>query len=183
MRIRTVLILGIVALFVAVLILPALTSAQGAKEEAAAGPKYVGVMACKPCHQGAAKGNVYEIWKASKHATAFTALGEANQKNEVCLGCHTTGVGKAMAPGKTAADLEGVQCEACHGPGSEYKAMTVMKNKEEAMKKGLVIPNEKTCVGCHAGTFPKGHVEVPKFDYASMLVKIEHHMTPVKEGK
>ena len=82
---------------------------------------------------GQAKGGIFEAWSATPHSKAFAALGEANQTNKACLGCHTTGSGKAMAAGKTDKDLQGVQCEACHGPGSEYKAMAIMKDKEQLL--------------------------------------------------
>jgi hypothetical protein len=55
----------------------------------------------------------------------------------------------AKAPGQKTGEFPGVQCEACHGPGSEYKALTVMKSREKAVAAGLVIPTEKVCVGCH----------------------------------
>jgi hypothetical protein len=179
MRFRTLVILGALVAFCATaLVLPGLTYAQ---DKAPAGPKYIGVAACKPCHQGAAKGTIYEVWLATPHAKAFEVLGAENQKNVVCLGCHSTGHGKTIALGKTAADLQGVQCEACHGPGSEYKAIAVMKVKAEAIKKGLVVPTEKTCLGCHAGTFPDGHAKVAKFEFATAVKKIEHHSAPAKK--
>jgi hypothetical protein len=63
----------------------------------AGGFKYVGVAACSMCHRGATKGSIYEVWLASPHARAFENLGAENQKNEVCLRCHTTGYGKPPA--------------------------------------------------------------------------------------
>jgi hypothetical protein len=182
MRIRSILVLGALIALVASSVLPGLACAQTpAKPDstAAAAPKYFGVaQGCKGCHMGEGKGKVYETWLATPHAKAYENLGAENQKNEVCLGCHTTGHGKALATGKTAADLQGVQCEACHGPGSDYRSLTVMKNKDEAIKKGLVMPTEKACLGCHGGPFPKGHKEVPKFDFATNVKKIEHHSKP-----
>jgi hypothetical protein len=71
------------------------------------------------------------------------------------LGCHATGA---------SAELPGVQCEACHGPGSEYKSMKVMKDREASIAAGLIVPDEATCRGCHE----KAPHEVPAFDYASM---------------
>lgn len=192
MRIRSILALVALIAVGAALILPSLAYAQATPatpatpaspkaEAAAAGAKYVGIAACKGCHTGEAKGKIYETWLATPHAKAFETLGADNQKNEACLGCHTTGHGKAMATGKTAADLQGVQCEACHGAGSDYKALNVMKNKDEAIKKGMIIPTEKTCLSCHGGPFPTGHKEVPKFDYAVSLKKIEHHIPAPKK--
>jgi len=47
--------------------------------------------------------------------------------------------------------MAGVQCEACHGPGADYKKMSVMKDLEKAKANGLVVANQTTCDGCHTG--------------------------------
>src|SRR4030042_1924750 len=79
----------------------------------------------------------------TKHAKAFDALKAEDQGKEECLGCHNTGY-------KKSADLlKNVQCEACHGPGSDYKDMKVMKDKEKAIAAGLIITTEETCKMCH----------------------------------
>jgi hypothetical protein len=44
-----------------------------------------------------------------------------------------------------------LDCEGCHGPGSEYKGMTVMKDPEQATAAGLVRPGAEFCSRCHAG--------------------------------
>lgn len=180
MRIVSYLMLTLLLAIVAVsMIAPSFTSAQEAKKEEAAF-KYVGATLCKPCHQTEAQGKIYATWEASAHAKAFEKLGAANQANEKCLGCHTTGHGKALAAGKTAEAVRGVQCEACHGPGSEYKSMAVMKSKADALKKGLVAVDEKVCAGCHTAELPKecwgAATAAPKFDYAAAYKKIEHHV-------
>ena len=106
-----------------------------------------------------------EVLRAAPAGAAAAAKKKANldpQKDythdEKCLGCHTTGYGK---PGgfvslEKTPDLVGVQCESCHGPGSEYLkegAMT-LKNKEykraDLLKLGLVAISAETCTGqCH----------------------------------
>ncbi len=144
--------------------------------------KYVGVAACAMCHKGPSKGSIYETWLASDHAKAFENLGAENQGNRVCLACHTTGQGKPLAANVTPEKMVNVQCEACHGPGSEYKTLAVMKNRPEALKKGLVLPTREVCLGCHGGRFPEGHPETA-FNYESALVKIEHHSKPTEPGK
>ncbi len=173
---------ALVAVISAGLIMPSLTSAQEAAKEAtkAAAFKYVGAQACKACHMGEKNGKIWETYLESPHAKAFEKLPEASRANAACLGCHTTGHGKEIAKGKTAADLQGVQCEACHGPGSEYKTLAVMKSQEQSLAKGLIIPNEKVCAGCHTASIPKdcwaGAAAAPKFDFATAVKKVEHHI-------
>lgn len=42
-----------------------------------------------------------------------------------------------------------LECESCHGPGSEYKALSIMKDPEKARAAGLVIPTATFCANCH----------------------------------
>src|SRR5262245_38845001 len=116
-----------------------------------ASPEYVGAAKCKTCHS-----KEFTIWSASPHAKAFEKLKADDQKKPECVGCHVTGQGKPAAAG---AELNGVQCEACHGPGSLYKATTIMSKKvyeadkdaahKKSLEVGLIIPTEETCKGCH----------------------------------
>lgn len=142
---------------------------------------YVGAQKCQVCHKSENQGRQYLIWEASKHSKSFAAL-TAPEAAEVakamgvdkpaddprCLKCHSPLAAKAP-------DLkcEGVSCEVCHGPGSEYKKLTVMKDKAESAKNGLVLYGSpdaiKThCMGCHENPHGK------KFDFASFWEKIKH---------
>ena len=50
-----------------------------------------------------------------------------------CLKCHV--LGKDIDPAELESTFnkeDGVQCETCHGPGSEYKKLTIMKDKQKA---------------------------------------------------
>jgi len=142
--------------------------------------KYVGAAGCKFCHQGRAGGQIYEGWQATDHAKAFEHLSEADRDNDQCLACHTTGFGEPIAAGVAAASLQGVQCEACHGPGSEYKKISIMKDRHLAMSLGLVAPSEAVCRSCHTASLPKecwaGTDAQPRFDFKSAYEKIEHHI-------
>lgn len=42
-----------------------------------------------------------------------------------------------------------LDCESCHGPGSEYKTMSVMKDLAKAKAAGLVLPDATFCQKCH----------------------------------
>ena len=99
--------------------------------------KYVGVKNCAAtCHKGDTKGKQFEIWQDSKHSQAFINLQtpEADQiakdkgfttpaaETPLCIKCHV--LGKDIDPeelDETFDKTQGVQCETCHGPGSEYK--------------------------------------------------------------
>lgn len=138
-----------------------------AKKAEAPAHEYVGVKMCKICHT---KDNVYPTWEETKHAKAFSALPEDHQKDKECLGCHSTGT---TAKGVL---LENVQCEACHGPGGDYKTMSIMKDKEKAIANGLIIPTAKTCERCHLGKAPdfEGHPKLAEFDFEKMKAKGVH---------
>lgn len=170
---RIVIVLGIAALLVASAT-PFVAAEETAKKEAS----YVGNDKCaKMCHKGVAKGEIYEKWLASGHAKAFEKIPADKKGDKTCWGCHTMGAGKpgGYAPdAANAADLAAVGCESCHGPGSEYKALPVMKDPVKAKAAGCITPNEKSCLGCHAGTVPEGHKALAKFDFATAKTKIEH---------
>lgn len=46
-----------------------------------------------------------------------------------------------------------LDCEACHGPGSEYKTMAIMKEPVQARSAGLVMPGKEFCATCHKGAW------------------------------
>ncbi len=153
--------------------------------------EYIGVDGCKKCHF-----KHWMSWKKTDMAKTFDVLkaGEAKEekvkakldpdkdytKDASCLECHTTGYGKkggypAVVEGKAwtddekkrAADMEGVQCESCHGPGSKYSPYK--KDNEDykiddVLKLGLVHPNKDNCVTCHNESNPTQPKDA-KFDY------------------
>lgn len=148
---------------------------------------YVGAKKCAMCHRGEKKGKVFEIWEATKHASAYKTLAtpaakevakKANvsgdpQKSAACLVCHVTGHGKpetAFVKGFMVED--GVQCEACHGAGSNYQKMSIMKDKKQFLANGGVLPTEKECKTCHNEKSPT----YKAFDWAKYYKQIEHHV-------
>jgi len=134
---------------------------------------YVGTKICAMCHKGPSKGMVWEKWQASSHAKSLASLAaKCEDKNPVCLGCHTTAFknGGYEIGAANAANFAHVGCEVCHGPGSAYKSISIMKDKKQALLNGLIIPNENTCRQCHNSKSPtfKG------FNYQEALKKIDH---------
>lgn len=151
-----------------------------------AAPKYVGSDKCaRMCHKAVNKGEQYPIWQKSRHAQAYATLATPAaletakkagvtgdpQKSEKCLKCHVTGFGAPAASfDSTFAIKDGVQCEACHGAGSDYGKLKIMKDKNASIAAGLVIPSEKVCVKCHNSESPT----YKPFVYADMVKKIAH---------
>jgi hypothetical protein len=144
--------------------------------------KYIGTAKCKMCHNGEAKGKIYDKWASTGHAQAYLTLAneqsktiaknmkiEDAQKSEKCLKCHVTGYKEAT--GDKYAMEEGVTCEACHGAGEHYWLMKVMQDKKLAMQNGLVEPTEKLCVKCHNQESPT----FKEFKYAEAYKLVEHH--------
>ena len=102
--------------------------------------KYIGVDKCKMCHSGEHKG-----WSKTAHARAFDVLVNVQQeKNSACLPCHSTGFGKGGFTDEAAtAGLKAVQCESCHGPGSEHNGDA---------SKIVKTPSGAVCGACHQKT-------------------------------
>jgi YVTN family beta-propeller protein len=150
------------------------------------GPKYVGALACGMCHGAQSGSRAYGTWRTSRHATAYATLGTARageiarqmgvtgtpQRSERCLACHSTGSGEP--PGRFMGSFDpaqGVQCESCHGPGSEYMAQAVMLDPVAAADGGLLAVDRTVCTRCHtAGIHGRSlDVEVtwPRIDHTA----------------
>lgn len=83
-------------------------------------PLYVGDAACAGCHP-----ENHASWLGTVHATAMATLqASGDGDNELCFPCHTVGYGRPGGFVSSAATprLENVQCEVCHGPGSNHVA-------------------------------------------------------------
>ncbi len=69
-------------------------------------------------------------------------------------------------------------CEACHGAGSDYKAMNIMKDRNLAKQNGLIIyENEEAikalCLKCHKKDNP--YHSVPEFNFNIAWKSISHY--------
>jgi excinuclease UvrABC ATPase subunit len=140
--------------------------------------KYIGAAKCKMCHNKKDKGSQYDIWKSKPHAKAFESLASAEakkysdnpQKDPKCLKCHSTYHSADKRLMMSIKEDEGVSCESCHGPGSVYKSMSIMKSKEKSLAKGMIEPTEAMCKTCHNKESPTYR----PFNYAEALKKIAH---------
>ncbi len=138
-------------------------------------PYYVGARVCGSCHSGKGIGDQFGLWLLSKHAQAYALLSRLEageivrlsgitqepQVAPICLGCHSTAAeAEKWEKDPTFFAGDGVQCEKCHGPGSEYANAKVMMDRKTAMEAGLKMPARRDCMICHS---VKGsHVAVHK---------------------
>ncbi len=68
----------------------------------------------------------------------------------MCLGCHATGSDAEEWEKDDTFHLEdGVQCEKCHGAGSEYMEEEIMTDPAAARAAGLMMPQKTDCMNCH----------------------------------
>lgn len=160
--------------------------------------KYIGVKSCT-CHKMASKGNQIDIWQKTKHASAYNVLKteEANKyakdkgfekpavETPECLTCHITGYAQDTA--EKYSQEEGVTCEACHGPASDWKNLHSKKDKlADAIEAGFIIIRitepidkekpegmskvEEHCRTCHNEKSPT----FKEFKFAEMWKQIAH---------
>lgn len=129
---------------------------------------FVGVDKCKICHKAEKKGNQYGKWQESKHFQAYQDVGS---DDENCLECHSP---YAWANAELKED--GVGCEACHGAGSKYKFLDIMRDRDLAVKNGLrVLDTDEQkialCTQCHTAN---SYHKTKKFDLKEFWEKIKH---------
>jgi hypothetical protein len=78
---------------------------------------------------------------------------------EKCKLCHRLQY-DSWAATAHAARTPPLDCESCHGPGSEYKTISIMKDAEKARAAGLVIPEKSFCTeNCHANKWKDDMLE------------------------
>ena len=141
------------------LVSPAASYVASGKE-----PIYIGAQACGKCHDGPQMGHQFSKWRLTAHAKAYAALSKPEAKEitklsgiteephraKMCLGCHATASEEEDWQRGEEFHLEdGLQCEACHGPGSEYATKEIMQSKAKAMANGLRIYAKDDCMICH----------------------------------
>lgn len=127
-------------------------------------PIFIGAQECGSCHDDPATGAQFSKWRLSAHANAYAALERPESKEIVrlsglteeptksrqCLGCHATA--SETEDWEKAEDFnlkDGLQCETCHGAGSEYSPEEIMLDPKKAMMHGLKMPTKDDCLLCH----------------------------------
>jgi nitrate/TMAO reductase-like tetraheme cytochrome c subunit len=159
------------------------------RAERLARPRYVGSAACRECHLPRERGGQYVQWLQSRHALAYWHLATDwamflaklrpyyqdlvdCRGDDRCLMCHTTAAQDDDA--LLAADFdagEGVGCETCHGPGSDYMDPEIMSDRERFLAAGGIVPDEATCRRCHRND---------QFVFAEFWPRVAH---PLPDGE
>jgi len=120
--------------------------------------RYLGIEMCRRCH-----GDLMPNFVMSRHFRAFETLRQRDAtSNAECLACHTTGYGRpgGYDPGtetKGAPYLQGVQCEACHGPGTKH-----------ARDGSYAASARESCRSCHTSKWS------PDFEFETFWKRVRH---------
>jgi len=158
-----------------------LAAASARAQQPDAPGHYVGVASCanSGCHGATLplnaqriRQNEYYTWlQSDRHARAYNVhfnpvsarvaknmrLKAQPYQEKLCLDCHSTNVPKELVSGRI--DLEdGVQCEACHGPASGWRAEHVQEGwtHAQSVARGMIDQRDlrvraHTCDRCHVG--------------------------------
>ncbi len=127
--------------------------------------RYLGATKCAACHR-----KIYDSWSKTHHAGAYATLVTANRYfYPDCVNCHVTGAGylTGFRIDQTTKHLEGVQCEACHGPGGKH----VDASGASDMR---VTGDREFCGECHDAEFS------PNFEnrFDAILAWVNHSGVP-----
>jgi hypothetical protein len=103
-------------------------------------PIYVGMDVCTDCHAPARA-----VWQGTAHARAYATLASQYKEfNLDCVGCHVTGYERPGGSTVTHVEkLKDVQCEVCHGPGSQHVISPLDTSSL------VVKPQPGVCLECH----------------------------------
>jgi len=123
---------------------------------------YRGWTQCSACHS-----DISASWQSSRHAKAIESLKKTGQESlPACVKCHVTGYERdgGFIDYELTPEMAGVQCEACHGPGSEHAAAPT----EKSMAKN---PGAELCRQCHTER------QDPGFNYEKKVKEV-HRKQP-----
>lgn len=159
--------------------------------------KYIGAKDCNKCHDEELIGDQEAVWEKGPHAKAYDTLKSdqavkiAKEKGisgppheaDACLKCHATanGLEKSQIHKRPLRLEDGVQCESCHGPGSEYRKKKIMASHEKSVAAGMWEPdkNQEICTGCHNQESPT----FEGFDFAKAKEEIAHPIPEDVKGR
>ena len=161
--------------------------------------KFIGARKCKKCHGKELMGDQMGVWQEGPHRPAFDTLGGPESlaiaerlgletppaESAECLVCHVTAFGVPEDKiWKPLDQVEGVQCESCHGPGRDYRKKKIMDDLDKARAKGLWDPDAESgiCLHCHNESSPTfdpqrytlGDGSKVGFDYDQAAQRIAH---------
>lgn len=119
---------------------------------------YAGNLKCRMCHKA-----FFEGRKKDAHDHAFEKIIEARDaESPRCLGCHTTGYGVkgGFTSFQETPRLMNVQCEGCHGPGSEH----IRRMGKGGFLAGPDRPEilKKMCLSCHNARWNRSFTHLEK---------------------
>lgn len=174
-----------------VAVMIALASLLAAGGAFAADHTYVGVKDCGKCHKKELMGDQLGVWKKGPHAKTYETLkgseaakiakerklGVPAYESGECLKCHVTAYdapASAFAK-KPLSPTDGVQCESCHGPGSDYRKKKTMADHDKSVAAGMWDPgnDEKICTTCHNDQSPSWDA-AKGFDFEKAKKEIDH---------
>lgn len=121
--------------------------------------RYVGAEACRECHQ-----SEYRHWQQTRHAVAHT---DPTAKNTP----HRYHTGVDLPGGYPEPGREGVQCEACHGPGERHV------KDPEAAGQGRIVSLKQSCSSCVVEQICRTCHSIeddPQFDFETAVKKVRH---------
>ncbi len=120
---------------------------------------YLGAELCMRCHVQEG-----EQWKTTSHSVAWKTLVDTKSDTKAeCITCHVVGYQKpgGFASGTSTPQMANVQCESCHGMGTEHDGFSAQPHKVTA----------DNCISCHHGDSD------PNFNFQTALAKVAHGNT------
>ena len=136
-----------------------LAQQQDAKKAQENPDHFLGTEVCARCHQAEA-----DQWKTTAHSLAWQTLVDVKKDADPeCVRCHVVGFSQpgGFQGGATTPHLTNVQCENCHGVGTNHDAFTANPHP--------VV--ETTCKGCHTSSTD------PDFNFDHDVTLIVHSNT------